>query len=103
MTSPGARMPDARSGTFALVDLCLGTESSVGASHLKMTITDRSPYLTVAALLTVALVAGCSSTSPQHVATTVTSTGLLRVWLTLLVAGSRPRARWWSGSHIRWV
>ena len=45
-----------------------------------MTITDRSPYLTVAALLTVALVAGCSSTSPkaQRVATTVTSTSTLR-------------------------
>lgn len=39
-----------------------------------MTITDRTRRMAVAALLTVAFVAGCSSTSPRHLATTVTST-----------------------------
>ena len=43
---------------------------------MAMTITRRSPYLTVAALLTV-LVAGCSPISQKHVTTTVTSTSAL--------------------------
>jgi len=47
-----------------------------------MLITHRSLYLTVAALLTV-LVAGCSSTSPQHAATNVTSTSALPSTTTL--------------------